>query len=82
MGDEMPRAFVLVRDDDVTGVSGTGVVAQGVEFTDGTVAMRWASAWPTSVVFHDRGIEGVEAIHGHDGATRIVWCDQPEADGM
>lgn len=72
---QMPRAFVLERDEDVSGVSGTGVVAQGVQFIDGTVALRWLSAWPTSVVFHDRGIEAVEAVHGHDGRTRIVWRD-------
>lgn len=69
------RRFELHRDTDISGVSGTGVVADGVAFPDGTVALRWRSAWPTSVVFHDRGVEGVEAIHGHGGATRIVWLD-------
>jgi hypothetical protein len=76
----MPRAFQLVRDTDLTGVSGTGVVAEGVAFSDGTVALRWLSAWPTSVVFHDRGIEAVEAVHGHGGATRIVWQDGDEQE--
>lgn len=70
-----PRAFVLERLEDVGGVSGTGTVAEGVEFSDGTVALRWTSEWPTSVVFHDRGIESVRAVHGHDGRTRIVWVD-------
>lgn len=70
-----PRAFVLQRDEDVTGVSGTGVVAEGVEFSDGTVVLRWTSEWPTSVVFHQRGIESVEAVHGHDGRTKIVYLD-------
>lgn len=70
-----PRAFVLERHTDVSGVSGIGTVAEGVEFSDGTVALRWTSAWPTSVVFHDRGIGAVEAVHGHDGKTRIVWAD-------
>lgn len=69
------RRFELHRDQDVTGVSGEGVVADGVEFPDGTVALRWRGGWPTSVVFHDRGIEAVEAVHGHGGATRIVWLD-------
>jgi hypothetical protein len=66
---------VLVRDEDMTGVSGTGIVAEGVEFTGdpGVVALRWLSDWPTSVVFHDRGIESVEAVHLHDGKTRIEW---------
>lgn len=69
----MVRAFTLVRETDVSGISGTGIVAEGVEFSDGTVALRWRTEWPTSVVFHDRGIEAVEAIHGHGGATRIVF---------
>jgi hypothetical protein len=68
-----PRPFGLYRRQDETGVSGTGVVAVGVEFPDGMVVLRWTSAFPTSVVFHERGIESVEAIHGHGGKTQIVW---------
>jgi hypothetical protein len=70
------RSFRLVRDVDETGISGTGVVAEGVEFSDGVVAVRWLSitvGHPTSVVFHDNGIASVEAIHGHGGLTRIEW---------
>jgi hypothetical protein len=69
------RRFVLQRVEDETGVSGVGPVAQGVEFDDGVVALRWSTAWPTSVVFHDRGIAGVDAIHGHGGKTYIEWID-------
>ena len=68
-----PRPFILERDIAVSGVSGTGVVAQWVQFADGTAALRWCTEWPTSVVFYDRGIEAVQAVHGHDGKTRIVW---------
>lgn len=82
----MPRVFVLQRDEDATGVSGTGVVAEGVEFSDGVVALRWivpagrkGSGNPTSVVFHDNGIDSVERIHGHDGRTRIVWLEDKHA---
>lgn len=71
--DPAPRPFALYRHRDVSGVSGAGTVAYGVEFPDGTVALRWVGGNPTSVVFHDRGIESVEAIHGHGGATDIVW---------
>lgn len=74
-----PRLFLLQRDEDVTGISGTGVVAEGVEFSDGVVALRWlvpagnpGSGNPTSVVFHDNGMASVEKIHGHGGSTRIV----------
>jgi hypothetical protein len=76
MKSNFPKAFVLKRDEDVSGVSGTGIVAGGVLFPDGVVALRWYSEWPTSVVFHDKGIKAVEKIHGHDGRTKIVWQDE------
>lgn len=70
------RRFQLHRIEDVSGVSGNGIVAEGVAFSnDGPVALRWMSEWPTSVVFHDRGIASVEAVHGHGGRTKIVWLD-------
>jgi len=72
-GPGFPRPFVLNRKVDATGISGTGVVAQGVEFADGVVALRWLGDWPTSVVFHDRGYLSVEHVHGHGGNTEIVW---------
>lgn len=68
---KLPRAFILQRDKDIT-----GVVAWGVEYPDGVCALRWTGQWPTSVVFHDRGMEGVNAVHGHDGATRVVYVDE------
>jgi len=71
--------FHLVRDEDETGISGTGVVAEGVVFSDGVVALRWTpSKNPTSVVFHENGLGSVQAIHGHGGKTRIVML---RADG-
>lgn len=70
------RQFVLERDVDISGVSGVGVVAEGVEFTDGVVALRWLGGNPTSVVFHDNGLESVRTIHGHGGHTRIVFADE------
>jgi hypothetical protein len=68
-----PRRFHLVRDVDETGVSGTGVVAHGIEFPDGTVAMRWATDTASTGVW-DR-IADVEAVHGHNGLTRVEFID-------
>lgn len=68
------RPFHLVRDEDETGISGTGVVAQGVEFTDGTVVMKWMTE-VNSVSFYEMGIPAVEKIHGHGGKTRVVFLD-------
>lgn len=72
--DELPRRFYLEREVDVTGVSGTGVVAYGVAFPDGTCVVRWMGERRSTVVWPS--IEDVEAIHGHGGATRVVWVDQ------
>lgn len=67
--------FLLQRDEDISGISGTGVVAEGVVFEDGTAVLRWRGKWPTSVVFHERGLEAVREVHGHGGATKIVVLD-------
>jgi hypothetical protein len=68
------RRFVLQRDEDETGVSGTGQVAEGVEFSDGRVALRWIVGDHRSTVTWDN-MDNVEAIHGHNGRTRVVWMD-------
>jgi hypothetical protein len=74
------RRFLLQRDEDPTGVSGTGSVAEAVEFTDGTVVVRWRGPvqhdWGTvesTTVIHPH-IGNVENLHGH-GGTRIEWID-------
>lgn len=67
------RRFKLHRDEDETGVSGTGVVAEGVEFTCGKVAMTWLSEYGCVNVYDN--IKVVQALHGHGGKTRIVFVD-------
>lgn len=74
--------FQLHRHEDVNGLSGTGIVADGVEFPDGTCAMRWREV---TGEHYDRGVRAttvifanataVEALHGHNGATQLVWLD-------
>lgn len=67
-----PDSFVLYRKEDPTGVSGTGVVAEGVMFSDGTVVIRWIVGEHQSTVVWPN-IKAVEKIHGHDGRTVIYW---------
>jgi hypothetical protein len=68
------RRFYLQRDEDETGISGTGKVAEGVEFTDGPVVLRWIVGEHRSTVLWE-SMEAVVIIHGHGGKTRIVWED-------
>lgn len=72
------KTFQLVRDKDVTGVSGTGHVADGVEFDDGVVAIRWLGEHPSTVVWDT--IEDAWTIHGHGGLTQIVYDGERPTD--
>lgn len=67
------RRFVLARDVDITGVSGTGVIVWGIEWPDLTVSYRWNTHTSTTCIASS--IADVKTIHGHDGATRVVWLD-------
>lgn len=67
------RLFELHRDEDETGVSGTGVVAEGVVFGDGKVALRWKTATASTTLFDD--VAQMLEVHGHDGKTRLVYAD-------
>jgi hypothetical protein len=67
------RRFRLVRAEDVSGVSGVGVVAEGVVFSNGRVVLSWHGTHPSVTVFDSVG--DVEAIHGHEGRTWVEWID-------
>ncbi|WP_242892598.1 hypothetical protein [Actinomadura litoris] len=77
---DVPRRFQLVRHRDITGVSGPGLVADGVLWPDGTASVRWRGEHP-SIVFWDRGLESISHVHLHGGATVVRWLDTREADG-
>jgi hypothetical protein len=80
-----PRRFLLERQADESGVSGTGVVAAGVQFHDGNCVLKWYVSGETMGIYHNgiwqdtgedvTGIEKVERIHGHNGKTKVVWID-------
>lgn len=72
-----PRTFELVRYRDLSGVSGTGVVAEGCVFTDGSVALRWRGTNPATAVWPD--LESVLAVHGHQGATEVRWLEDEDS---
>lgn len=65
------RTFVLERHEDVSGTSGTGIVAEGVEFTSGMIALTWLSPYHCVNVYDN--IKTVELVHGHDGRTKVAW---------
>ncbi len=86
----MVRRFELHRDVDVSGISGDGVVADGVMFDDpvalawpdgavtllpaGWVRLVWRGEYRSTVLW--RSADDAMAVHGHNGATRLVWVDE------
>jgi hypothetical protein len=65
--------FVLVRYEDATGVSGTGVVAEGVQFSTGKCVLAWLTRFESLCIYDS--IDDIRRIHGHDGKTHVSWLD-------
>jgi hypothetical protein len=67
------RKFELVRTEDLTGISGTGTVAQGVEFDDGTCVMRWCTKLSSTAIYSNA--RELVDIHGHEGRTTLRYIE-------
>ncbi|WP_353929542.1 hypothetical protein WJM97_14635 [Okeanomitos corallinicola TIOX110] len=67
------NTFQLVRNKDVTGISGTGTVAVGCYFQSfgGLAVMQWLTEF-ASTAWYIGGLEQIELIHGHNGKTEII----------
>lgn len=84
------RQFVLYRYKDVSGVSGEGVVAEGIKFPNGQVALRWYAkngnmqrkrAKDAGFRFQGsisifQSVEEIIEIHGHKGSTEVLYIDE------
>lgn len=57
----------------MSGVSGTGHVADGVMFPDGTCVIRWRTMFSSTAIYNN--LDTLLNIHGHEGATGIEWVD-------
>ena len=68
------RRFHLLRTEDVSGVSGTGVVAEGIEYSSGWVSLQFISQYACVEIAPSMKV--VEEVHSHGGKTTIVWDDK------
>ena len=75
--DPLLKRFLLRRDEDESGVSGTGIVAEGVQFACGWCALSWLTTYQSCGIYPS--IEELERIHGHDGRTKVIFLfdDEP-----
>lgn len=72
------RRFVMHREFDVSGVSGTGMVLEGVLFSTGVVVIHWLTPPPRGSISVFDSIEQFLAIHVRphpDNQTVLVFED-------
>ncbi len=71
------RRFVIERTVDVTGISGTGLILSGVEWTaDGPCDVYWHR---TKTTGQYPSLACVESTHCYASNARVVWLDQEHA---
>ena len=73
------KRFYLNRVEDESGVSGTGIVAVGVQFPSGRCIIEWVSKLTdaNSLGIYDN-LDDVEAVHGHSGKTQVQCYDEKD----
>lgn len=69
------KRFYLQRNEDESGVSGTGIVVTGVEFPSGQIAIEWSASPVKSVTIYPN-VEAMISVHSHGGKTLLKWIDQ------
>ena len=67
----MSRLFQLIRNIDPSGISGTGIVAEGVVFPNGKVVVCWNGDSSSIVVWNS--IEDLQRVSCHNGYTEIMF---------
>jgi hypothetical protein len=72
------RRFYLRRDEDLSGVSGSGVVAEGVVFWNGKCVLNWRTKFTSTAHYDD--LETLLNVHGHGGKTRLIWFDDKPSE--
>jgi len=71
------RRFYLKRNEDASGVSGLGNVAEGCQHDTNWCSLVWLGHRDEGgdVMAFYKNIERIIEIHGHGGMTQVVWID-------
>jgi hypothetical protein len=76
-----PRAFIVWRYEDVTGISGDGMkIGEGALFSDGWMVTHWLPTnvcnEPKTETWHHKGTGPFLKTSGHEGRTVILFLDE------
>ena len=72
------ETFTVCRQQDETGVSGTGVVIEGVQYATGQVVLHWLTPFPKGSIAIFESLAEFKKVHvnPHPGnKTIITWVD-------
>lgn len=67
------RCFYLMRKEDTSGVSGTGIIAYGAIYPSGKVVMEWVTKYGSIAIYEN--IHEIQVLHAEKGKTDIVYLD-------
>ena len=71
------RRFKVIRPIDITGISGTGHVIDGIVFDDGTTIIKWRTQYSSITIF--KSFEEFKYIHidcHPENKTEIIFLDE------
>lgn len=75
------RRFTIIREADVTGISGTGRVLDGVIFHTGQVVVCWRSTFHSITVFENwDAFAGVHLQAHPENQARVIFFDAQSSD--
>ena len=72
------ETFTICRQGDESGVSGTGVVIEGVQYATGQVVLHWLTPFPKGSIAIFESIEDFKRVHVNPhpaNKTIITWSD-------
>lgn len=65
--------FYLKRNEDESGVSGTGIVARGIVLPSGHCVLEWLTFTSSIAIY--KNMNDLIEIHGHGGKTELIMGD-------
>jgi hypothetical protein len=77
IGDIKFKTFYLLRKEDVSGISSTGIVAHGIEMRSGLLFLEWIANEHVSWGLYPNETE-LLSIHGHENRTQLIWITEKD----